>query len=86
MKNDAQLTTDEILRNALRSRAVAQMNRLGVENERMKEVQRNYNDLYSIMEDINAIMWESYMIKDRDFGRVQGSKIMSKLNEWADRH
>ena len=35
------------------------------------------------LEEINVIMWESYMIKDRPFGRTEGRKIMEVLERWA---
>lgn len=35
------------------------------------------------LEKINDIMWNSCMIKGRDFGRKEGFKIMQVLEEWA---
>jgi hypothetical protein len=43
-------------------------------------------DLFGMLEKINVIMWESYMVKDRPFGRKEGSKIMEVLEQWAERH
>ena len=37
------------------------------------------------LEEINTVMWESYMIKDRNFGRQEGFKIMQELEKWAKR-
>lgn len=45
-----------------------------------------YRDLWKLMEEINTIMWESYMIKGREFGRTEGYKIMGRLEQWAERH
>jgi len=35
------------------------------------------------LEEINDIMWNSLMIKGRDFGRKEGFKIMQVLEEWS---
>ena len=43
-------------------------------------------ELWRIIEQINIIMWESYMVKDRPFGRNEGLKIMEVLEQWAERH
>lgn len=43
-------------------------------------------DMYQLLDKINTIMWESYMIKDRPFGRNEGRKIMEILEQWAERH
>lgn len=48
--------------------------------EKMKNKNRVLN---KSLETINNIMWESYMIKDRDFGRKDGLKIMIELEKWA---
>jgi hypothetical protein len=45
-----------------------------------------YRDLWKLMEEINTIMWESYMVKGREFGRTEGYKIMGRLEQWAERH
>lgn len=37
----------------------------------------------SALEAINKIMWESYMVKGREFGREQGAQIMMALNLWC---
>lgn len=48
---------------------------------------RNRTELWRIadsaLEDINEVMWESYMVKDREFGRNEGAKIMAALNRWC---
>ena len=35
------------------------------------------------LENINAVMWESYMIKGKSFDRKEGEKIMHLLEHWA---
>lgn len=35
------------------------------------------------LEEINTIMWESFMIKEYPFGRLDGTRIMIILEEWA---
>ncbi|NLH44749.1 MAG: hypothetical protein GX451_01170 [Acholeplasmataceae bacterium] len=49
-------------------------------------VKEAYRHAYKQLEAINIIMWESYMIKDRDFGRKQGEQIMQILDQWASKH
>jgi ATP/maltotriose-dependent transcriptional regulator MalT len=58
----------------------------------LKEVLKNKDDTFAllfaylndeILENINKIMWESHMIKDKQFGRQEGFKIMKELEEWA---
>jgi len=46
----------------------------------------DYKHLYELMENINTIMWESYMIEDKEFGRQEGYKIMGILEQWKERH
>lgn len=41
-------------------------------------------ELWRMLEQINIIMWESYMIKSRPFGRDEGGKIMEVLEQWAE--
>ena len=41
-------------------------------------------DMWKMLNQINVIMWESYMIKDGPFGRNEGHKIMEVLKQWAD--
>lgn len=43
-------------------------------------------DMWEMLDQINVIMWESYMIKDRPFGRDEGLKIMEVLKQWAERY
>ena len=43
-------------------------------------------DMWKMLDQINVIMWESYMIKDRPFGREDGRKIMEVLEQWAERY
>jgi hypothetical protein len=46
----------------------------------------DYNHLWELMNEINIIMWESYMIEGKEFGRTEGYKIMGRLEQWAERH
>ena len=46
----------------------------------------DYTHLWELMDELNTIMWESYMIKGKDFGRQEGYKIMGLLEQWAERH
>ena len=46
----------------------------------------DYKHLWQLMDELNTIMWESYMIKGKDFGRQEGYKIMGLLEQWAERH
>ena len=46
----------------------------------------DYNHIWKLMDELNTIMWESYMIKGKDFGRQEGYKIMGLLEQWAERH
>ena len=46
----------------------------------------DYNHLWELMNEINTIMWESYMIEGKEFGRTEGYKIMGRLEQWAERH
>lgn len=32
---------------------------------------------------INSIMWNTWGIKDKDYGRLEGEQIMEVLNDWA---
>ena len=36
-----------------------------------------------ILENINTIMWESFMIKSKGFSDEDGKKIMQELEKWA---
>jgi hypothetical protein len=45
-----------------------------------------YQDLWKLLEEINTIMWESFMVKGKEFGRTEGFKIMDRLEQWAERH
>ena len=46
----------------------------------------DYKHIWQLMNELNAIMWESYMVKGKDFGRQEGYKIMGLLEQWAERH
>lgn len=46
----------------------------------------DYNHIWQLMNELNTIMWESYMIEGKDFGRTEGYKIMGLLERWAERH
>ena len=43
-------------------------------------------ELWRMLEQISIIMWESYMIQNKNFGREDGRKIMEVLEQWAERH
>lgn len=45
-------------------------------------------ELYKLLEDINVIMWESFMVKSKraDFGEKEGYKIMKVLEKWAKKY
>ena len=45
-----------------------------------------YNHIYGLMEKINVVMWESYCIDIRNFGKKEGTEIMNLLEEWATKH
>ena len=45
-----------------------------------------YRHLWDLMDEINTIMRESYMIEGREFGRTEGYKIMGRLEQWAEHH
>ena len=56
-------------------------------NKAMSEFVRIHADrlrVEKVCDDINAIMWESFMIKGSPFGRDEGAKIMERLEVWAD--
>ena len=38
------------------------------------------------LEQINTLMWKTWGVKERKFGREEGDKIMGILNEWATNH
>ena len=46
----------------------------------------DYKHIWQLMNELNTIMWESYMIKGKEFGRTEGYKIMGLLEQWAERH
>lgn len=46
----------------------------------------DYKHIWQLMDELNTIMWESYMIKGKYFGRQEGYKIMGLLEQWAERH
>ena len=43
-------------------------------------------DLDKYLHEINTIMWESFMIKDKPFTRDEGIKIMYVLEKWATKY
>lgn len=43
-------------------------------------------ELWKMLNEINLIMWESYMIKDASFGRPEADKIMAVLEKWANKY
>ena len=46
----------------------------------------DYKHIWQLMDELNTIMWGSYMVKGKDFGRQEGYKIMGLLEQWAERH
>lgn len=46
----------------------------------------DYKHILQLMGELNTIMWESYMVKGKGFGRQEGCKIMGLLEQWAERH
>ena len=52
------------------------------ENTKLKERE---SELFNMLDTINGIMWESYCVKDRVFGRKQGKSIMLVLEKWANK-
>ena len=54
---------------------------------RVADVSRSdYNHIWQLMNKLNTIMRESYMIEGREFGKAEGHKIMGILEQWAERH
>jgi hypothetical protein len=39
--------------------------------------------LEDYLERINTVMWQTWGVKDNDFGRAEGTQIMDILEEWA---
>lgn len=54
-----------------------------IEKQFYKSFDENAVEMDDILENINTIMWESYMIRDYPFGRTDGAKIMEELVKWA---
>ncbi len=46
---------------------------------------KTYFDLTEYLERINAILWESLHLKNREFGKDEGYKIADILEEWANK-
>ncbi len=49
-------------------------------------IENENKQLWKMLEQINVIMWESYMVKSKTFGRDEGKKIMEVLEKWAENH
>lgn len=52
-----------------------------LKSERSKET-----DLWKMLDEINVIMWESFMVKSKGFTEKDSGKIMEVLNRWAERY
>lgn len=48
-----------------------------------EELQAQYNNCDAALNDINFLMWSTFMVKGYEFGRDDGAKIMAILNEWC---
>ena len=63
----------------------------GLTDKQIKQIAPELLFLFSVstrllnetLENINIVMWESYMIKGRSFDRNEGKKIMDILEHWA---
>ena len=59
----------------------------GLNDQQIKQIAPELLFLFSLstqtLENINAVMWESYMIKGKSFDRKEGQKIMHLLEHWA---
>jgi hypothetical protein len=56
------------------------------EKELYNKQQQEISDLHKCLNNINSTMWESFMIKGREFTQQDGIKIMNTLNEWAEKY
>lgn len=54
--------------------------------EEIKQIKLDRANMFNYLSDINAIMFESFMIKGRDFGRTEGLEIMKVLEKWATKY
>lgn len=52
----------------------------------IKQIKLDRANMFNYLSDINAIMFESFMIKGRDFGRTEGLEIMKVLEKWATKY
>ena len=53
-------------------------------NQVRKEAIDEAQIMRGALENINAIMWNSFMIRGVPFGSVEGKKIMDELEKWAE--
>lgn len=51
-----------------------------------RELTKDELELWRMLDDINKIMWESFMIKSRGFKYEDGIKVMNVLNRWAKKY
>jgi hypothetical protein len=51
-----------------------------------KSISKSERDMWDMLEKINIIMWESFMIKEKGFKESDGFKIMNVLEEWAKKY
>lgn len=63
----------------------------GLTEQQIKQIATELLFLFSVntrllsetLENINTVMWESYMIKGSCFDRKEGEKIIDLLEHWA---
>jgi hypothetical protein len=49
------------------------------------QLRQHYKNCNKILEQINVVMWNSFHLKDREFGREQGAMIAELLEKWCER-
>ena len=47
------------------------------------KLKKQANEFNKLFEEINTIMWESFMVKGKGFTEQDGDKIMKILEKWA---
>lgn len=50
------------------------------------EFQAQIKGLSEMLEKINTVMWEGFMVKGVGFSEKDGDKIMQILNDWAEKY
>lgn len=87
--NEAVLTITEINKNCndVKNKIKGILKKNGLNDQQIKQIAPELLFLFSLstqtLENINAVMWESYMIKGKSFDRKEGEKIMHLLEHWA---